>query len=136
MNVACRRLFRALLFLLAVTALGCLETPAPEKQATDPYVSVWAQLNPDVFESENSPGSLLGEFREVAKVRDDQAALNSWQQFLKEFNPQDGYYEDGMHARFVEWAKMEVVRLQHRANGDGEAEQAQIEVMRKKAEFE
>ena len=61
-------------------------------------------------------------------------APSSWQRFVDEFDPQDGYFEDGMHARLVEWAKMELLRLHHRASGDVEAERAQIAIMRDKAE--
>jgi len=67
-------------------------------------------------------------------MRGDQLALRSWQRFVDEFDPKDGYFEDGMHARLVEWAKMELVRLQHRARGDVPAEQAQIAMMRRKVE--
>ena len=134
MGVTHCRLIRALFFLLAVTVLACNTVQLPAQDELTPYVSVWAQLNPEVLEIESSPGSLLGEFRAAAKARDDQAARKSWQRFVDEFDPKDGYFEDGMHARFVEWAKMELVRLQHRASSDVEAERAQIAIMRQKAE--
>ena len=134
MNVSLRQLVRVLIVWFAIAGLGCTETSPPEQQSLAPYVSVWAQLNPNVFEMANSPGSLLGEFHAAAKTRDDQTARDSWQRFIDEFDPTDGYFEDGMHARLVEWAKMELVRLQHRASGDVDAEQAQIAEMRKKAE--
>ena len=123
-----------LFFLLAVTVLGCNPALLPAQDELTPYVSVWAQLNPEVLETAGSPGTLQGEFRAAAKARDDQAARKSWQRFVDEFDPKDGYFEDGMHARFVEWAKMELVRLQHRASSDVEAERAQIAIMRQKAE--
>ena len=124
----------ALFFWLVVVTLGCVPALSPAQDELTPYVSVWAQLNPEVLEIASSPGSLQGEFRAAAKARDDQAARKSWQRFVDEFDPKDGYFEDGMHARFVEWAKMELVRLQHRASSDVEAERAQIAIMRQKAE--
>jgi len=136
MGVTHCRLIRALFFWLAATVLACNPALLPAQDALAPYVSVWAQLNPEVLEIASSPGSLLGEFRAAAKARDDQVAAKSWQQFVDEFDPEDGYFEDGMHARLVEWAKMELVRLHHRASGDVEAERAQIAIMRNKAERE
>lgn len=124
----------ALFFWLVVVTLGCVPALSSAQDELTPYVSVWAQLNPEVLEIASSPGSLQGEFRAAAKARDDQAARKSWQRFVDEFDPKDGYFEDGMHARFVEWAKMELVRLQHRASSDVEAERAQIAMMRQKAE--
>lgn len=125
---------RTLFFLLVVTLLGCGQALLPAQDELTPYVSVWAQLNPEVLDTAASPGSLQGEFHAAAKARDDQAARKSWQLFVDEFEPKDGYFEDGMHARLVEWAKMELVRLQHRASSDVEAERAQITIMRQKAE--
>jgi hypothetical protein len=136
MGVTHCRSIRALFFWLAATMLVYNPALLPAHDALAPYISVWAQPNPDVLEIASSPGSLLGEFRAAAKARDDQAAVNSWQRFVNEFNPEDGYFEDGMHARLVEWAKMELVRLHHRATGDVEAERAQIAVMRNKVEQE
>ncbi|MDX2505041.1 MAG: hypothetical protein QNL62_11290 [Gammaproteobacteria bacterium] len=124
----------ALFFWLVVAVFGCVPALSPAQDELTPYVSVWAQLNPEVLETASSPGSLQGEFRTAAKVRGDQAARRSWQRFVDEFDPKDGFFEDGMHARLVEWAKMELVRLQHRARGDVKAEQAQIAIMRRKAE--
>jgi hypothetical protein len=123
-----------LFFCFAATGLGCNPALLPAQDTPGSYLSVWAQLNPEVLEIASSPGTLLGEFRAAAKVRDDQTAASSWQRFVDEFDPQDGYFEDGMHARLVEWAKMELVRLHHRASGDVEAERAQIAIMRDKAE--
>ena len=134
MGVTHCRSIRALFFWLAATMLAFNPALLSAHDAPAPYVSVWAQLNPDVPEITSSPGSLLGEFRAAAKARNDQEAVNSWQRFISEFDPQDGYFEDGMHARLVEWAKMELVRLHHRATGDVEAERAQIAVMRNKVE--
>ena len=134
MGVTRSRSISTLFFWVAVTVLACNPALSPAQDRLTPYVSVWAQLNPEVLEIESSPGSLLGEFRAAAKARDDQAARNSWQRFVNEFDPEDGYFEDGMHARLVEWAKMELVRLHHRASGDVEAERAQIAIMRQKAE--
>jgi hypothetical protein len=123
-----------LFFCFAATGLGCNPALLPAQDTPESYVSVWAQLNPEVLETAGSPGSLQGEFRAAAKSRDDQAARKSWQRFVDEFDPKEGYFEDGMHARLVEWAKMELVRLQHRASGDVEAERTQIAIMRQKAE--
>jgi len=134
MNVTHCRSIRALFFWLAATVFACNPALLPAQDTLSPYVSVWAQLNPGVLEIASLPGSLLGEFRAAAKARDDQAARKSWQRFIDEFEPKDGYFEDGMHARLVEWAKMELERLQHRASGDVEAERAQIAIMRQKAE--
>lgn len=124
----------SLLVSLLVAVLGYVPALSLAQDELAPYVSVWAQLNPEVLESPSSPGSLQGEFRAAAKMRGDQLALGSWQRFVDEFDPKDGYFEDGMHARLVEWAKMELVRLQHRARGDVPAEQAQVAIMRRKAE--
>ncbi len=134
MGVTNCRSISALFFGLAVTLLACNPALLPAQDERTPYVSVWAQLNPEVLGTSDSPGSLQGEFRAAAKARNDQAARKSWQRFVDEFDPKDGYFEDGMHARLVEWAKMELVRLQHRSSGDAEAERAQIAIMRQKAE--
>jgi len=134
MGVTSCRSAVALFFWLVVAVLGYVPALSLAQDELTPYVSVWAQLNPEVLESPSSPGSLQGEFRAAAKVRGDQAARRSWQRFVEEFDPKDGYFEDGMHARLVEWAKMELVRLQHRARGDVPAEQAQVAIMRRKAE--
>ena len=129
-----RPAFAILFFWLAATVLGCNPALLPTQDAPGSYLSVWAQLNPEMLEIASSPGTLLGEFRAAAKARDDQTAARRWQRFVDEFEPQDGYFEDAMHARLVEWAKMELVRLHHRASGDVEAERAQIAIMRDKAE--
>ena len=134
MGVTRSRSISTLFFLVAVTVLACNSALSLAQDRLTPYVSVWAQLNPEVLEIESTSGSLLGEFRAAAKARDDQAARKSWRRFVDEFDPKDGYFEDGMHARFVERAKMELVRLQHRASSDVEAERAQIAIMRQKAE--
>ncbi len=134
MGVTRYRPISTLFFWLAVTVLACNPVLLPAQDELTPYVSVWAQLNPEVLETASSPGSLQGEFRAAAKARDDQSARKSWQRFVDDFEPKDGYFEDGMHARLVEWAKMELVRLQHRASGDVEAERAQIAIMWQKAE--
>jgi hypothetical protein len=134
MSVTHGRSIRAVYFWLALTMLVCCPALLSAQDELTPYVSVWAQLNPEVFETADSPGSLLGEFRAAAKADDDQAARNGWQRFVDDFDPTDGFFEDGMHARFVEWAKMELVRLQYRASGDIEAERAQIAIMRQQAE--
>ena len=124
----------SLLVSLVVVVLGYVPALSLAQDELTPYISVWAQLNPEVLESPSSPGSMQGEFRAAAKARGDQVAFRSWQRFVEEFDPKDGYFEDGMHARLVEWAKMELVRLQHRARGDVLAEQAQIAMMRREAE--
>lgn len=134
MGVTLCRSISKLFFWVAATVLACNPVLLPAQDELTPYVSVWAQLNPEVLEIASSPGSLLGEFRTAAKALDDQAARNGWQRFVDEFEPEDGYFEDGMHARLVDWAKMELVRLHHRASGDIEAERAQIAIMRQKAE--
>ena len=124
----------SLLVSFVVAVLGCFPALSIAQDERTPYVSVWAQLNPEVLESPSSTGSLQGEFLTAAKARSDQVALSSWQRFVEEFDPKDGYFEDGMHARLVEWAKMELVRMRHRASGDVQAEQAQIAMMRREAE--
>lgn len=124
----------SLLVSLVVAVLGCFPALSIAQDELTPYVSVWAQLNPEVLESPSSMGSLQGEFLTAAKARSDHVALRSWQRFVEEFDPKDGYFEDGMHARLVEWAKMELVRMRHRASGDVQAEQAQIAMMRREAE--
>ena len=134
MSVMHGRSISALFFWLTLTMLACCSAQPSAQDELTPYVSVWAQLNPEVFETADSPGSLLGEFRAAAKAADDQAARKDWQRFIDDFDPEDGFFEDGMHARFVEWAKMELLRLQYRASGDVEAERAQITIMRKQAE--
>lgn len=121
-----------LLFWAVVTGIACHPVISSAQDPAQPYLSVWAQLNPEVFEAMTQPGSLMGEFQAAARTRDEQSAMRNWQQFVDEFDPEDGYYEDGMHVRLVEWAKMELVRLQHRASGDSEAEQLQITRMREK----
>lgn len=125
---------RTLCFWLALMMLACCPALLSAQDGLTPYVSVWAQLNPDVFETADSPGSLLGEFLAAAKAADDQAARDGWQRFVDDFDPEDGFFEDGMHARFVEWAKMELLRLQYRARGDIDAEREQIAIMRQQAE--
>jgi hypothetical protein len=134
MGVTHCRSIHTLFFWFVTTMFVCNPTLLPAHDALAPYVSVWAQLNPDVHEIASSPGSLLGEFRAAAKARTDLKAVNSWRRFVNEFDPEDGYFEDGMHARLVGWAKMELVRLHHRASGDVEAERAQIAVMRNKVD--
>jgi hypothetical protein len=134
MGVTYCRWAGVLFYWFVVAVLGYVPALSLAQDELAPYVSVWAQLNPGVLNAANSPGSLQGEFRAAAKARGDQAARRSWQRFVDEFDPKDGYFEDGMHARLVEWAKMELVRLQHRARGDVQAERAQIAIMRQKAE--
>jgi hypothetical protein len=134
MNATQGRKISTLYSCLAFEMLAYCPAILSAQDALAPYVSVWAQLNPEVFETVDSPGSLLGEFRAAAKAGDDQTARKDWQRFVDDFDPQDGFFEDGMHARFVEWAKMELVRLQHRASGDLAAERAQIAIMRQQAE--
>ncbi len=134
MGVTHCRSISTLFFWLVVTAHACTPVLLHAQDELTPYVSVWAQLNPEVFDTPGSPDTLQGEFLAAAKARDDQAARKSWQWFVDEFDPKDGYFEDGMHARLVEWAKMELVRLQHRSSGDVEAERVQISIMRQKAE--
>lgn len=134
MSVTRGRSISAFYVWVALTMLVCCPALLSAQDELRPYVSVWAQLNPEVFESADSPGSLMGEFRAAAKAGDDQTARNGWQRFVDDFDPQDGFFEDGMHARFVEWAKMELVRLHYRASGNVEAERLQIKIMRQQAE--
>jgi hypothetical protein len=116
------------------TVLGCTSQTAISQNGSGPYVSVWAQLYPESLKKTLVSGSLLGEFTAAAKARDELTALERWESFLDEFEPEDGYFEDAMHVRLVEWARMELVRLQLRLSGDHEAEDALIAKMRRVAE--
>ena len=131
-----RQLFLALALIVGavIVGQGCANGgPSTEERVVTPYVSVWLLLYPESSQNTAATGSLRGDFNSAANAGNDQAAYDRWHQFLQAYDPKDGVFEDGMHVRLVEWARMEVVRLDHRAAGDAEAERAQIEAMRRSA---
>ena len=130
-------LWSGLLALAVLTGAGCADA-APQHQPADDarvsYQSVWAALFPDTLTNTGPPGSLQGDFHSAARSRTLAQARTAWAAFLAYHDPPDGFYEDAMHARRCEWARIEVQRLAYLAAGDETAATEQFEKMRQMAQ--
>ena len=128
------RAVRAWLVALTLTlSLNACSPSDQEANSSTPYNSVWAELYPntvaEISESTGEPETLYAAFIAAAAAKDSNAATARWAQFLSTYDTA-GEYEDGMHARLVEWARWEAKRLEHRVSGATEKEAAEVERMR------
>jgi len=114
-------------WLLAIGS-GCTNE-TPDTDSPSPYQSVWAELSPATLTRPRTAGTLLGDFHTAADAREQNRAHDLWADFLARHDPADGYFEDAMQARLVEWTRMEVVRLNYLRAGDSAAVARQVEKM-------
>jgi hypothetical protein len=103
---------RWLLLGLVVLAAGC------GTQDSAAYRSIWAELYPATLSPEPTAGTLQGSFFHAAAADTEAAADSGWTAFLTEWEPDENGFEDAMHARFVEWARLERERLRHLERND------------------
>lgn len=109
------------MFLLILQACVTTDDQVIESLA---YHSVWSQLYPGSLRRDLPANSLQGEFLVAATAETPEIADERWTKFLSDWEPPDGAYEDAMHARLVDWAKLEMQRLQHLLRRDPSAMEA------------
>lgn len=99
-----------MLLLLILALAACGPGPAPDEAAL-PYRSMWAELYPAALQAEPPGDTLQGAFRLAAAARTVDEARRLWSNFLSEWDPPDGEFEDAMHAGLVSWARLERRRV-------------------------
>lgn len=118
--------WKFLLLLTASMGLFLLNACTDESKQ---YRSVWAEVYPESKAPKLSPGSIQEDFFQCVQARSLADAEKKWTGFLSRHVPQDGFYEDAVHIRYVEWAKGEMERIRLLQNGDAEGEQRLVEKM-------
>lgn len=98
------------LLLLIVSMAACDTGPAPDGPAL-PYRSMWAELYPATLHAETPSDTLQGAFRFAATAQTVDEARSRWSDFLSEWDPPNGEFEDAMHANLVTWARLERQRV-------------------------
>ena len=88
------------------------------------------ELYPESKAPKAAPGSIQGDFFSCVQAGSLQEANRKWKNFLSEYVPEDGFYEDAVHIRYVEWAQAEMERIRLLEKGDIAAEQRLIEKMK------
>ncbi len=101
--------------VLFVVACKTLETPTAQPVA---YQSVWSQLYPATLNQSANAETLMGGFKYAAATQSLTGARSRWTAFLGEWRPQNGQFEDGLHARLVTWAELEMRRVHLLESGD------------------
>lgn len=121
-------------FLLLALPVGLLLLSACHSTSTHEekqYRSVWAEVYPDSKAPKTVPGSIQQDFFLCVQADSLEDAEKKWAGFLSRHAPQDGFYEDAVHARYVEWAQGEMERIRLLQNEDAEGEQRLVEKMMK-----
>ena len=113
-------------FICLLLLIACNSTSTDEESQ---YRSVWTEVYPESSAPKVSPGSIQEDFFLCVQADSLQDAENKWTGFLSRHVPQDGFYEDAVHIRYVEWAKGEMERIRLLQNGDAEGEQRLVEKM-------
>lgn len=102
---------------LTLCLFGLLAACGPT--APTEYRSIWAELYPATLSRpESSEGTLQDAFYRAADADTRAEAAARWTAFLDEWDPGPNGFEDGMHARFVGWARLEHERLRHLEQND------------------
>ena len=104
--------FSAAFLLILLTLLACNSADAPPED-TLAYRSIWAELYPDSLHRELGHGTLQGAFFFAASAESQAAAEERWAKFLLVWAPENGEFEDAMHANLVTWAELEMERLEY-----------------------
>jgi len=105
----------AMFFIISCQAVG------DHGEQTLVYQSVWSQLYPASLNQSPDSDTLQGRFIYAVSARSLDVAKKRWSAFLGEWKPQDGYFEDAMHARLISWAELEMQRTRHLDIGNLEA---------------
>ena len=100
-----------MLLLLIVGLAACGPDGAPDELAR-PYRSMWAELYPTTLQADTPGETLQGAFRLAAAARTVDEARSRWSNFLSEWDPRSGEFEDAMHANLVTWARLERRRVE------------------------
>ncbi len=77
------------------------------------YRSVWSQLYPTSVNQSPDTNTLHGRFIYAVSAQSLDVAKKLWSTFLSEWKPKNGYFEDGMHARLISWAELEMQRTRY-----------------------
>ena len=126
-----------LVLILAALFLAACQTVDSNTVQTQTYKSVWRQLYPTTLNQSVTTDSLQGHFRHAASAQTLDTASDQWFLFLSEWKPEDGLFEDGMQARLVDWAELELKRSQFLLDDNPAAAQdIEAELRQLAAEFE
>jgi len=129
------RLAAALAFIL-LTLQACHPAGAP-REDTRAYRSIWAELYPDSLHRELEHGTLQGDFFFAASAGSQAVAEARWAKFLSVWTPENGEFEDAMHANLVTWAELEMQRLEYlKQNNQSATEAVSNELRAIAADFE
>ena len=104
--------YTSVLAVVLLTLAGCAPVEKPADVASA-YRSVWAELYPASLAKQPAEGTLYGDFYHAAASQTQTMAERRWERFLSDWMPANGEFEDASHARFVNWAKLEIQRLQY-----------------------
>ncbi len=129
---AARALLAALLLVGLVAACSPTSEPAADPGGqVHSYRSAWMEIQGETARQEAPPGSLFHDFHQAAAAVTVAQARERWMGFLVSHRPEDGMYEDSIHARFVSWAERELERLELIASGQPEAAAELVERMKR-----
>jgi len=103
--------FSAAVVFILLTLPACDPADAPLED-TLAYRSIWAELYPDSLHRKLGHGTLQGAFFFAASADSQAAAEKRWANFLSVWTPENGEFEDAMHANLVTWAELEMQRLE------------------------
>ncbi len=98
--------------LVVLLLTGCTSVEE-STDITSAYRSVWAELYPDTLAGQHAEGTLYGDFYSAAASDTRIVAERRWEKFLSDWMPGNAAFEDASHARFVNWAKLEIQRLRY-----------------------
>lgn len=101
----------------ALFVIAC-QTVDDGSAQTVAYRSVWSQLYPASLKQSPDADTMQGCFIHAVSAQTLDVAVKRWSSFLGEWKPQDGQFEDGMHARLVSWAELEMQRTRHLESGN------------------
>lgn len=123
-------LIRNIIILLALLGLtACATTDNVNTLLSTKYQSVWGKLYPDAILSESNEPSLMSSFNYAAASNTLLDAEFRWKEFLRNWSPSNGEYEDGMHATLIEWGELELRRVHYLKNGNQPASQEVEELL-------
>ena len=106
-----------LLVWAALFVIAC-QTVDDGRAQTVAYRSVWNQLYPASLKQSPDADSLQSRFIHAASAQTLDVAIKRWSSFLGEWRPQNGQFENGMQARLVSWAELEMQRTRHLETGN------------------
>jgi hypothetical protein len=107
--------------LPALLACNPADQPIEETLA---YRSVWAELYPKSLERDLNPKTLQGAFNFAAAAKSRSEAEQRWTQFLSNWKPENGEYEDAMQANLLRWGELEMQRLESLSHNNPSATEA------------